>query len=36
MKFNNINDVDNKKVELSENKEKVDKPKIDKVQPDIN
>ena len=36
MKFNNINDVDNKKVELSENKEKEDKPKIDKVQPDIN
>ena len=36
MKFNNINEVDNKKVELTESKEKEDKPKIDKVQPDIN
>ena len=36
MKFNKINEVDNKKVELTESKEKEDKPKIDKVQPDIN
>jgi len=36
MKFNNINEVDNKKVELTESKEKEDKSKIDKAQPDIN
>ena len=36
MKFNNLNESDNKKVNLTENKEKEDKLIAEKAQPDIN